>query len=75
MCASQGQDVSSILKGEVCNIFPPMQNSKFLIVTSQRESFSMVIIEAMLCGCVVISFDCETGAEEKLSQIIMMDFW
>ncbi|MEZ9107109.1 glycosyltransferase [Vibrio cyclitrophicus] len=67
LIVSQGQDVSSILKGEVCNIFPPMQNSKFLIVTSQRESFSMVIIEAMLCGCVVISFDCETGPREIIT--------
>lgn len=67
LIVNQGQDISSIMKGEVSDIFPPMKNSKFLIVTSQRESFSMVIIEAMLCGCVVISFDCETGPREIIT--------
>lgn len=64
---SLGLEVDEVLKGNVDNVFLPMKNSKFLLVTSQRESFSMVIIEAMLCGCVVISFDCETGPREIIT--------
>ncbi|MYM60719.1 glycosyltransferase [Vibrio sp. OCN044] len=62
-----GLEVDEVLKGNIDNVFLPMKNSKVLLVTSQRESFSMVIIEAMLCGCIVISFDCETGPREIIT--------
>ncbi|MFM5372048.1 glycosyltransferase [Aeromonas hydrophila] len=37
------------------------KKSKYLLVTSKTEGFGMVIIEAMSQGCVPISFDCDSG--------------
>jgi glycosyltransferase involved in cell wall biosynthesis len=56
-----------ILKGATKNIFDEMIDAKILIVTSLRESFSMVIVEAMAAGCVVISYDCPTGPGEIIT--------
>lgn len=53
-----------ILQGSTKSIFENFKSSKFLIVTSERESFSMVIIEAMAAGCVVVSYNCPTGPNE-----------
>ncbi|ELM3749665.1 glycosyltransferase [Aeromonas hydrophila] len=43
-----------------------LSKAKFLVVTSYRESFSMVILEAMAAGCIPISFDCPTGPRELI---------
>ena len=40
--------------------------TKFIVVTSLRESFSMVILEAMASGCIPISYDCPTGPRELI---------
>lgn len=57
---------SSILAGKSNDIEKELSNTKFFFVTSLRESFSMVILEAMACGCIVISYDCPTGPSELI---------
>ena len=55
-----------IFKGSTSNIYSKMADSKILLVTSIRESFSMVILEAMSMGCIVISYNCPTGPSELI---------
>lgn len=55
-----------ILCGSSSQIFKEMLNAKILLVTSFRESFSMVILEAMSMGCIVVSYDCPTGPAELI---------
>lgn len=55
-----------IFQGSTPDIYSKMANSKILLVTSIRESFSMVILEAMAMGCIVVSYDCPTGPSELI---------
>ena len=58
---------NKIMHGSTKNMFAEMQDAKFFIVTSYRESFSMVIVEAMAAGCIVISYNCPTGPAEIIT--------
>ncbi|EJI6645811.1 glycosyltransferase [Escherichia coli] len=58
---------NKVIQGSTKKMFVEMQNSKFFIVTSHRESFSMVIVEAMAAGCIVISYSCPTGPGEIIT--------
>lgn len=55
-----------ILFGKSNEIEEKLNDIRFFVVTSLRESFSMVILEAMACGCIVISYDCPTGPRELI---------
>ncbi|WP_318519186.1 glycosyltransferase [Photobacterium leiognathi] len=55
-----------IFQGSTPDIYSKMANSKILLVTSIRESFSMVILEAMAMGCIVVSYNCPTGPSELI---------
>jgi glycosyltransferase involved in cell wall biosynthesis len=59
-------DSQKILCGVSSRLDDVFGMSKFLIVTSKRESFSMVILESMASGCIPISFDCPTGPRELI---------
>ncbi|MBQ4794604.1 glycosyltransferase [Pectobacterium brasiliense] len=56
-----------LFPGATNNILQKMVDTKIVVVTSHRESFSMVIIEAMSAGCVVVSYDCPTGPGELIA--------
>lgn len=66
-CEKLKLNSKNIIQGKTDFLYKELINSKFFIVTSQRESFSMVILEAMASGCVVISFDCPTGPRELIT--------
>ena len=37
-------------------------------MTSRFEALPMVLLEAKTCGCVCVSFDCETGPREIINE-------
>lgn len=48
------------------NVYKWMKNASLLVCTSEYESFSMVLVEALCCDCRVVSFDCDFGPREIL---------
>ena len=44
-----------------------MKNSLFFVHSSKYEGFGLVIVEAMICGKIVISSDCPIGPREVLN--------
>ncbi|MGL6120916.1 MAG: glycosyltransferase, partial [Fusobacteriaceae bacterium] len=54
------------LIGKTKNPYVWMKNSKFFVHSSKYEGLPTVLIEAMICGKIVISSDCPTGPREIL---------
>lgn len=54
------------LPGFVTNPFAYMSKASLLALSSIYEGMSNVIIEAMACGCPVVSTDCKSGPRELL---------
>ena len=48
-------------------ILSEYQKSDFYVLSSRHEGFGMVIIEAMSCGIPCVSFDCNYGPREIIS--------
>ena len=55
------------LPGFVQNPYAYMSRARVFVLSSQWESFGNVLVEAMACGCPVVSTDCPTGPAEILS--------
>jgi glycosyltransferase involved in cell wall biosynthesis len=55
---------SVVLAGPVRNLGDEMANASMYALSSQREGFPMVLLEAMGKGLPVVSFDCPTGPRE-----------
>jgi glycosyltransferase involved in cell wall biosynthesis len=54
------------LPGFVLNPFPYMARAAVLVLSSLHEGLAMVVIEALACGCPVVSTDCPSGPAEIL---------
>lgn len=54
------------LVGQVGNPFAYMARAKVLVLSSSYEGFGNVLVEALACGCPVVSTDCPGGAVEIL---------
>jgi N-acetylgalactosamine-N,N'-diacetylbacillosaminyl-diphospho-undecaprenol 4-alpha-N-acetylgalactosaminyltransferase len=55
------------LMGWQDNPFRFLANSRLFILSSLREAFPTVILEAMACGIPVVSVDCKGGLREILT--------
>lgn len=49
------------------NPYPYMKRAKFLILSSKYEGFPRVLIESLACGIPVISFNCDSGPSEIIT--------
>jgi len=61
-----GLENNVYLAGAVDNPYAWMARSQLFVLASQFEGLSNVIIEALACGCPVVSTDCPTGPREIL---------
>ncbi len=52
--------------GFVDNPYSYMSAADVFVLSSVHEGFGLVLIEAMACGCQVVSTDCESGPDEIL---------
>ena len=57
-----------VFPGNVENPYPWMMNCSLYIHSSRVEGFSMVLVEALACGCRIVASDCETGPSEILGR-------
>ena len=62
-----GIDKKVIFTGLQNNPYKYMKNSAIYISASNSEGFPNALVEAMICGCAVISTDCKSGPREILA--------
>jgi glycosyltransferase involved in cell wall biosynthesis len=54
------------LPGFVENPFAYLAKARLFVLSSAREGFGLVLVEALACGCPVVSTDCRSGPAEIL---------
>jgi glycosyltransferase involved in cell wall biosynthesis len=68
LAAALGVADSVALPGFVANPYPYLLRSAAFVLSSTREGFSVVIVEALACGTPVVSTDCPGGPPEILGR-------
>ena len=63
--ADQAADV--VFMGFSSNPFPWLRRSTLYVMSSLREGFGLVLVEAMQCGTPVVAPDCRSGPREILA--------
>lgn len=58
------------LKGETDKIFEEYQKSQLFVLSSRYEGWGLVLVESMACGTPCISFRCEYGPEDIITNNI-----
>lgn len=61
-----GLEKDVLLLGQKKNPYVWMKNSKLFLHSSYGEGLPTVLIEAMICGTVIVAYDCKTGPKEIL---------
>ena len=64
--SGRGDRLNFDLPGFVLNPYAYMARAAVLAVSSAHEGFCNVLVEAMACGCPVVSTDCPSGPAEIL---------
>jgi glycosyltransferase involved in cell wall biosynthesis len=54
------------LRGYVQNPYAYMSHAAVFVLSSLYEGFGIVLVEALACGCPVVSTDCPSGPAEIL---------
>jgi glycosyltransferase involved in cell wall biosynthesis len=64
--AALGLEGSARLRGYTNRLQEEMAAASLFVLSSRREGYPMVLLEAMGCGLPVVSFDCPSGPGEML---------
>lgn len=63
---SLGVNADVVMPGFVGNPYACMSRAALFVLSSRWEGFANVVVEAMACGCPVVSTDCPSGPAEIL---------